>query len=227
MARGTWWATLGMAVTLALPAGAQGPGGGPGGPGGPGGGGGAAFQKFREQHKYTFQLTRMLRGLQELEKEPKNALTPTQAKGILAVLKPWQTKEKMTQDDAKNVMKGVKKVLTPAQLNVLSRVPERGGFGGRGGGGGGFGGPGGGGPPGAGPGGGGPPGGFRAGGPGGGPGGPGGGGRRFDPAQMKNFNPLLTKADPNNPMASRRVERNKQMYSMLSERASGKTAAKR
>jgi hypothetical protein len=43
---------------------------------------------------------------------------------------------------------------------------------------------------------------------------------------MKNFNPLLTKADPNNPMASRRVERNKRMYAALEARASGKSPAK-
>jgi hypothetical protein len=190
-----------------------------------------AFQKFRDQHKYTFQMTRMLRGLQELEKEPKNALTPPQAKSILTLLKPWQAKPKMTQDDAKNIMKGVKKVLTASQLNALSRVQDRGfgGRGGRGGPGGGPGGPGGVGGPGGGPGGG-PPGGIRggrAGGPGGGPGGPGGGRRMMDPAQMKNFNPLYAKADPNNRMMSRWAQRNKQMFAMLSARASGKKAAAR
>jgi hypothetical protein len=221
-------ALLAIAMAAPRPAAAQVPGGGPGG--GPPGGNMAAFQKFREQHKYTFQLTRMLRGLGELDKDSATALTPTQAKGVLAVLKPWQTKPKMTQDDAKNVMKGVKKVLTARQLNALSRVQDRGfGGGGRGGpggggppggapGGGGFGGPPGGGPPG-----GGPPGGFR----GAGGGGPGGGMRRFDPATMKNFNPLLTKADSSNPMAGRRVERNKRMFAELEQRASGKTTAAR
>jgi hypothetical protein len=213
-------ASLALALAVPRPAPAQAPGGAPGG--GPPGGNMAAFQKFREQHKYTFQLTRMLRGLNDLEKDSSTALQPAQAKSILAVLKPWQTKPKMTQDDAKGVMRGVKKVLTAKQLNALSRVQDRGFGGGRGGPGGGPGGgpPGGGvgGPPGGGPGGGGPPGGYR------GAGGPGGGGqRRFDPATMKNFNPLLTKADPNNPMSGRRVERNKRMFAALEARASGKT----
>jgi hypothetical protein len=167
----------------------------------------------------------MLRGINELDKDSATALTQPQAKQVLAVLKPWQTKPKMTQDDAKNVMKGVKKVLSTRQLNALSRVQDR-GPGSRGGpGGGGFGGPPGGGPGGGGfggPPGGGPPGGFRANGGGGQ-----GGRRRFDPAAMKNFNPLLTKADPNNPMASRRVERNKRMFADLQARASGKATTVR
>jgi hypothetical protein len=221
-------AVVALALAMPRPAAAQAPGGGPGG--GPPGANMAAFQKFREQHKYTFQLTRMLRGLSELDKDAGTALTPPQAKSVLAVLKPWQTKPKMTQDDAKSVMKGVKKVLTAKQLNALSRVQDRGFGGGRGGPGGGPGGPGGGGPGGGGP----PGGGFGGPGgggpPGGGPpgGGRGGGGmRRFDPATMKNFNPLLTKADSSNPMASRRVERNKRMFAELEQRASGKTTAAR
>jgi hypothetical protein len=227
--RWCWGGVVSLALALAVPrpAPAQAPGGpGGGGPGGGPGGGNPAFQKFREQHKYTFQLTRMLRGVGELDKDPSTALTPAQAKGVLTVLKPWQTKPKMTQDDAKSVMRGVKKVLTAKQLNALSRVQDRGFGGGRGGPGGGpggggppgggFGGPGGG-PPGGGPPGGGPPGGFR------GAGGP-GGGRRFDPAAMKNFNPLLTKADPNNPMSTRRAERMKRMFAQLEARASGKAA---
>jgi hypothetical protein len=231
-------AVLALAMAAPRPAAAQAPGGGPGG-GSPGGGGMAAFQKFREQHKYTFQLTRMLRGMNELDKDSATALTQPQAKSVLAVLKPWQTKPKMTQDDAKKVMKGIKAVLTSRQLNALSRVQDRGfGGGGRGGPGGGpgGGGPGGGGfggPPGGGPGGGGPGGGGFGGPPGGGPGGGGpgggggrGGGRRFDPATMKNFNPLLTKADANSPFASRRVERNKRMFAALEARASGKSPAK-
>lgn len=44
---------------------------------------------------------------------------------------------------------------------------------------------------------------------------------------MRNFNPLLTKADPNNPWASRRAERNKEMFAMLEARASGKAATAR
>jgi hypothetical protein len=237
--RRTSWAgmaVLALAMAVPRPATAQAPGGAPGGgPGGPGGARSAEFQKFRDQHKYTFQLQRMLRGINELDKDSATALTQPQAKQVLAVLKPWQTKPKMTQDDAKNVMKSVKKVLTTRQLNALSRVQDR-GPGGRGGpGGGGPGGGGFGGPPGGGPGGGGPGGGGFGGPPGGGPpGGPranGGGGqggrRRFDPATMKNFNPLLTKADPNNPFSSRRVERNKRMFAELQARASGKATTAR
>jgi hypothetical protein len=62
------------------------------------------------------------------------------------------------------------------------------------------------------------------GGPGGPGGGPGGGGRRFDPSRMKDVNFLSTKADPNNPRGSRRVEGNKRMIAMLEAKARGGSA---
>src|SRR5260370_108791 len=68
----------------------------------------------------------------------------------------------------------------------------------------------------------------------GGPGGPGGGGggarggggggkKGFNFAAMKNFNPLSTKVDPANPMSSRRADRNKDLFAMLTAVASNKS----
>src|SRR5262249_14338974 len=158
------------------------------------------------------------------EKDKSTAITPAQAKSLLGILKPWETKDKMTPDQAKDVIKSVQKVFTPKQLTVLGKIPER-GFGGRGGGQGGGGGrgPGGGGPGGPGARG----GGARAGGgPGGGapggarPGGGGpGGGRTFDLNAMKNYNPFTIKEDPKNPMSSRRVTRNKWAFAALTARS--------
>src|SRR5687767_15931313 len=119
--RMSWAGTTLLSLAIVLPAVAQAPPGAPGG----GGGGMAQFQKFREQHKYTFQLQRMIRGLGEIDKDPSTKLTSGQAKGLMGVLKPWQAKDKMTQDDAKNVMKATKKLLTTKQLNALSRIPDR------------------------------------------------------------------------------------------------------
>jgi hypothetical protein len=209
---------VGALLSLAvMPVFAQAPGGGPGG----GGGMPPAMQKFMEQTKYKRQMRQQLRAVAEINRNPNTALSPAQAKQLLAVLRPWTSKPKMTEEDAKGIMRSVKKVMTPRQLTALGNVkPQRGGGFGGGRPGGGPGGPGG--------------GGFgRAGGPGGGPGGPGGGGggRRFDPARlaaMKDANFLSTKADPKDPRASRRVEANKRMIAMLEARArGGATTAKR
>jgi hypothetical protein len=184
---------------------------GPGGPGGPGGGGmPPQFQKLMEQMKYRRQMRDQLRAISEINRDPSTAVKPVQAKQLLAILKPWTTKDKMSEEDAKGIMRSVKKVMTARQLTAMGNVkPQQRGFGGGGG------------RPGGGPG-----GGF-GGGPGRGPGGPGGGpgGRpRFDLARMKDANFLSTKVDPSSPFGSRRAEGNKRMIAMLEARAHGGSA---
>src|SRR5262249_17846704 len=94
-----FWSAL-VAASLVTPALAQ-------APAPPGGGGGGGFQpspemqKFREQHKYHIKLQTMIgRGIPELEKDKSTAITPAQAKSLLGILKPWETKDKMTPDQA-------------------------------------------------------------------------------------------------------------------------------
>jgi hypothetical protein len=200
---------------------AQGPPGG----GGPGGFNFAAMQKWRDQHKYTFQLqTTVTRGIQEMERSKGTELKPAQAKQLLAVLTPYRKQPKMTQDQAKAGIQKIQRILDQKQLTAVDRAikaSERR----RGGGPGGPGGaPGGGAPGGGGPG---APGGVRPGGPGGpggSPGGPGGraGGRGFDPARMQNFNPF--NPDKSSPFGQSRAERNEKLFAFLSARAAGKAA---
>jgi len=159
----------------------------------------AQWQKFREEHKYHFQLRETFLKLGELEKKGgPTALTKDQAKNLLAIFQPLTKKEKLTADEAKEVLRKVKAVLRPDQLNALQRIQLP-----------------------------------RFGRPGGGPGGPGGqggpgggptGGQRFDPSQMRNFNPLslVVKVDPKSPAAEwakRRAERIKEVLSLLEKKA--------
>ena len=159
--------TLLLAATLAgaaVPVLAQ--GGAP-----PGGGGGgfnpAAFMKFREQHKYTFQLsTTTGRGLMECERTPQTRIKPDQAKKIIGVLTPLKKKPKLTQDEAKAAIKKLQVIFDGKQLTAVDKAIQssqrRPGGGG----------PGGGAPGGGGPGGGAPGGGAPGGAPGGGAPGP-------------------------------------------------------
>jgi hypothetical protein len=158
---------------------------------------------MRDRNSAKFQLNRLWHGIGELE-DGQNKLSKLQAKKIVDAVRPWTTKPKMTEVEAKKLDLQLRNVLTVAQKNEVAKA----GPGGRGG----FGGPGMGGPGGGrgdsrrGPGGrdgegrgprgegrrggegprdGGPrDGGPRDGGPRGG-GRPGGGGRDFDPKQMQ------------------------------------------
>jgi hypothetical protein len=49
-------------------------------------------------------------------------LTKDQAKKLLAIFQPLTKKEKLTADEAKEVLRKVKAVLKPDQLNALQRI---------------------------------------------------------------------------------------------------------
>jgi hypothetical protein len=183
------------------------------------GGGGfnfSAFQNFRNQHKYTFQLRTMVtRGLMELERTKSTQLEPAQAKKLLATLTPLRKQPKLTQEQAKTAIKQVQRILNNRQLAAIDRVLTQDqtrmrGMGGQGGPGGmrpgGMGGPG-------------APGGMRPGGPGGRP-----GGMRpmFDPARMQNFNPFNPQRT--SPSYDREKQANDRLFTFLQARAAGKAA---
>lgn len=116
-----------------------------------GGGGGGGFGGGNRQQSPKMQLGRLLRDIGELEKANKKPLTKDQAKKIVAAIKPWEKKPKMTDEDAKALRKTINDILTTAQKNELDKMAAQnrrmggGGPGGGGPGGGGFGGAGGGG----------------------------------------------------------------------------------
>lgn len=176
----------------------------------------SAFQKWRDQHKYTFQLRTMVTGgIAECERSKSTQVKPPQAKQILSILTPLTKKPKLKQEEAKAAIQQVQRVFDARQLAAVDRAVQastrrRGG-----------------GPGGGGPGGGAPGGGPGAGGPGGGRpggGGPGGGRGGFDPARMQNFNPF--NPDKSSPMGARQVERNEKLFGFLKARAAGKMDTK-
>lgn len=158
----------------------------PGAGQGPGG-----FSAFRERYKYTFQLMQMVRHIAEIDKDKKHALTPKQAREVLVVLKPLRSKPKLTQDEAKQALKGLKKVFTADQLNAMARIKPtfRPGGGQR--------------PPGS-----------RPGQPSGRP-----QQRRFDPNAMKDFNPFYAKPSADNPRAAEMAKRWNEFFSGLEKKA--------
>ena len=156
--------------------------------------GGGQFSAFREEHKYTFQLMQTVRHIGDIDKDPKYTLSPAQAKQVLAVMKPLRAKPKLTQDQAKQALKYLKKIFTVKQLNAMAKIkaPQRrmgsGGLGGPGG-----------------------------------PGGPGrntqGNRPQMDAAAMKDFNPFYAKADKSDPGTMGRAKRMNDMFSGLQKKA--------
>jgi hypothetical protein len=167
------------------------------------------WSAMREKYKYTLQLTQMVRHIQEIDKDKKYTLKPSQAKQVLAVLKPLRSKPKMTQDQARQALKDLKKVFTADQLNAIARIKPRFGAGqgtsrrpGQ--------------TPGQGPG-----MGQREPGTSGGPGGQ--SGRRFDPNAMKDFNPFYAKAPKGDERAARRAARWNEFFAGLEQKAKVKS----
>jgi len=148
---------------------------------------------MREKYKYTFQLMQMVGHISDIDKDKKYTLTPTQAKSVLAVLKPLRTQPKLTQDQAKTVLVKLKKPLTATQLNAMARIKPKvqqhrpnGGQGG-------------------------PP---RQGGQ--------QGQRHFDPNAMKDFNPFYTKIDPKDTRAVERSKRWNDFFATIERKSKGK-----
>lgn len=159
------------------------------------GGQGGPFAQFREEHKFTFQLMQMVRHIGIINDDPKHTLTPAQAKQVLAVLNPLKAKPKLTQDQAKQALKDLKKIFTVDQLNAMAKIKmpmRRPGMGGPGG----------------------------PGGPGG-MGRPGGMGNRppMDPNAMKNFNPFYAKINKADPRSADRAKRMAGLFSGLESKA--------
>jgi len=189
-----------------------------------GGNGGGQFAQFSNEHKFTFQLMQMVRKIGEIDRDPKYTLKPAQAKRVLGVLKPWRSKPKMTQEQAKSILKQLKTALTIDQLNAMARIKER-RPGGPGGPGGGPGGPGMGRPGGGGFGGGGMGAGGGFGGPGmGRPGGTGGQGNRprMDLGSRKNFNPFYKNPKPEQGFGARGAKRTDDFFAALQAKAGKK-----
>jgi len=141
-----------------------------------------AMTRFRDDHKFTTMLTRLVRNIGRLEQEQREPLTPEQAQAMLAILQPLSAQPTMTQDDAEEVYRALQRALTMEQRTMIAKMSEAQSSNGSG---------------------------FRGGSGGGGGRGSGGrsqGGQRFsfDPAAMKNYNPFYTASD--NPMVQRYSE---------------------
>ena len=225
----TRYTVLSVAAVAALLASGAGSAFAQGGFGGGGGGfGGGAppspavmakmqeYRKFGESHPNYRTLSRTIRAVGEMDKDPATKITKDEAKKMLVVIKPWMAKPVMKDDDAKAVNNQLAKLLSLPQIKKMAALASQQGGrgGGRPGGGGGQGGPGGGGGFGGGAGG----GGGRP----GGAGGPGGGGGRGDMSKMpspKEYNPLNVNSYPNSPMSQRGKQRITDFLTMLKQRA--------
>lgn len=85
----------------------------------------AEFEQFREDHKFTFQFSRLVGNVGRLDKETDTPLTQDQAKKILAQLEPLRKAESMNQDEAKDNIKKLQAILTTEQRDNIAKMKER------------------------------------------------------------------------------------------------------
>jgi len=75
---------------------------------------------FRQQHEQMFKLQHTFLTLAALEKTDKGTLTQSQAKQILDIMTPLRSKPKLTEEEAKQTLARVNKVLTAGQLKAIA-----------------------------------------------------------------------------------------------------------
>lgn len=167
--------------------------------------------QFREQHKFTFELTELAGRIAAIDKDSKHTLSAAQAKQVLAVLQPLRSKPKLTQDQAKAAVAGLTKICTADQLKAMAKIDPRLRAGQK--------------RPDAGkpadgkpgvakPAGDRPPAGQRP------------NASRMDPKEMKDFNPFyVTKAAPGDQLAARRAQRWNDLFAALEKTAKTAPAA--
>jgi len=86
----------------------------------------AAMQKWREDHKQTFELQNTLtRGLARISESKTTELKPAQAKKLLAVVAGLRKKPKLTQAQAKSSLQAVNKTLDKKQLAAINAAAAR------------------------------------------------------------------------------------------------------
>ena len=102
----------------------------------------AAWKKYSEEHKNLTTLSKTMRAVETMNKEPETRLDKQQSAKMLTIVNTWKSKPDMSDDDAKNVQKQISGMLNIKQIKRMSMPDLAGGFGGGGqrpGGGGGFG----------------------------------------------------------------------------------------
>lgn len=90
-----------------------------GGPGGAPGG----FAEFQKSHRYAFQLMRLISNVGRIEEEGKAALTPAQAKSMLALLQPLRELESLDEPAAEDAIVALQDILTDQQRSAISALP--------------------------------------------------------------------------------------------------------
>lgn len=81
---------------------------------------GAGPSEFRKQHEQMFKLQHAFFTLAVLERTGASTLTAAQAKQILDIMTPLRSKPKLTEEEAKQALARVNKVLTAGQLKAIA-----------------------------------------------------------------------------------------------------------
>ncbi|MEN6520676.1 MAG: hypothetical protein ABFD46_05930 [Armatimonadota bacterium] len=85
--------------------------------------GAGRFEELQKEHKYAFQLLKMLNNVRRLEESGKEPLTKNQAKAVLVIVQPLRKKESLDETSANEAIKALQAVITDKQRAVISALP--------------------------------------------------------------------------------------------------------
>lgn len=81
-------------------------------------------KQFQKLHQYSLQLMKLVKNIGRIDNEAQAALTPAQAKSVLAVLEPLRELKSLDESAAKDAIKALEGILTDKQRYAISTLPS-------------------------------------------------------------------------------------------------------
>jgi len=85
----------------------------------------SSSSKFREEHKYTYELMQTVQQMGAVSRSSRAGLTSSQAKQALTVINPLKKQSTLTQRQAQQALKKLQPIIAASQKNELSRTAPR------------------------------------------------------------------------------------------------------
>lgn len=85
----------------------------------------SSSSKFREEHKYTYELMQTVQQMGAVSRSSRAGLTSSQAKQALAIIDPLKKQSTLTQRQAQQALKKLQPIIAASQKNELSRTASR------------------------------------------------------------------------------------------------------
>lgn len=83
------------------------------------------MRQFSRETTYKRQLQKQLRAIRYINRNAATAISPMQAQELLGILKPWATRDRMTDEEAQRMTLKIDKVMTAPQRTAMASFKPR------------------------------------------------------------------------------------------------------